>query len=412
MTPEETSADLKSRLEHLLQERRSIIESLDVAVNVSNFARCINGMGSVEAILKEAALRVRSIIAVRSICFYVIAEDQEMSFRPVHCDPAGTLDFYESEKIPLIQDRTVAWALRREKPVIVSSSDRTARIMLHALSTPTSILGLCMAELDDYNLEVLELPYYPGTERGQAETLNACFEQYGGKIDALLTIGPTEDTARRAVQRYSSAGTPVFFACDDAEGCGRIACVQADHDMAGRIAAELLSAQLSPGDAVLLCAGDAHTPSHYRMAAGFEAYLRENSVPLTLVRADGYHDKQELALRLRRTLAEDARISGAFSVSARLSVLLADAVAQMGRAGQVRVVASDLFGKTVRNMEEGLVQNILYKDPAQQGYLAARLMGDFVLRGIQPPAGVHYVESRVIFKSSLAYYRASGAVCP
>ena len=183
----------------------------------------------------------------------------------------------------------------------------------------------CMAELDDYNLEVLELPYYPGTERGQAETLNACFEQYGGKIDALLTVGPTEDTARRAVQRYSSAGTPVFFACDDAEGCGRIACVQADHDMAGRIAAELLSAQLSPGDAVLLCAGDAHTPSHYRMAAGFEAYLRENSVPLTLVRADGYHDKQELALRLRRTLAEDARISGAFSVSARLSVLLADA---------------------------------------------------------------------------------------
>ena len=95
-----------------------------------------------------------------------------------------------------------------------------------------------------------------------------------------------------------------------------------------------------------------------------------------------------------------------------MSVLLADAVAQMGRAGQVRVVASDLIGETVRNMEEGLVQNILYKDPAQQGYLAARLMGDFVLRGIQPPAGVHYVESRVIFKSSLAYYRASGAVCP
>ena len=45
-----------------------------------------------------------------------------------------------------------------------------------------------MAELDDYNLEVLELPYYPGTERGQAETLNACFEQYGGKIDALLDV--------------------------------------------------------------------------------------------------------------------------------------------------------------------------------------------------------------------------------
>lgn len=270
----------------------------------------------------------------------------------------------------------------------------------------------CMDELDDYNLEVLELPYEPGTEHGQAETLNACFEQYGGKIDALLTVGPTEDAARQTVQQYSGAGVPVFFVCDDAEGCSRIACVQADHDMAGRVAAELLSAQLAPGSAVLLCVGDAQTPSHYRMAAGFEAYLRENRVPLTLIKAEGYRNKQELALRLKQTLADNTRISGAFSVSARLSVLLADAAARAGRAGEMRIVASDLFDETVRNMEEGLVQNILYKDPAQQGYLAARLMGDFVLRGIQPTADVQYVESRVIFKSSLAYYRTSGAVCP
>ena len=120
------------------------------------------------------------------------------------------------------------------------------------------------------------------------------------------------------------------------------------------------------------------------MAAGFEAYLRENSVPLTLVRADGYHDKQG-AGAAPETDTWKTHVFPAHSASTRgWSVLLADAVAQMGRAGQVRVVASDLFGETVRNMEEGLVQNILYKDPAQQGYLAARLMGDFVLRGIQP----------------------------
>lgn len=268
----------------------------------------------------------------------------------------------------------------------------------------------CMAELDDYNLELVELPYYPATPNGQAEILDACFARYDGKIDALLTLGPTEDDARRAVRRYSGAGVPVFFACDDAEGCGRAACVQADYDMTGRVAAELLSSQLRPGSAVLLCAGDAQTPSHYRMAAGFEAYLRENSVPLTLVTIDGYRDKQALTARLEQTLAGNPSITGACSVSARLSVLLADAVARAGRAGQVRVVASDLFRETVRNMEEGLVQNILYKDPAQQAYLAARLMGDCVLRGTQPPAEVQYVESRVIFQSSLAYYRASGSI--
>ena len=86
----------------------------------------------------------------------------------------------------------------------------------------------------------------------------------------------------------------------------------------------------------------------------------------------------------------------------------------LGRASLIQSVDSaHLLAAIEREAAKaGLVQNILYKDPAQQGYLAARLMGDFVLRGIQPPAGVHYVESRVIFKSSLAYYRASGAVCP
>ena len=159
MTPELDAGELERRLEHLMQERRAIIESLDVAVNIGNFARCINGLDSVEAILKEATVRVRTIISVHSICFY-IAEEEEMNFRLVHCEPADAADFFETEKIPLIQDRTIAWTLRREKPVIVSSSDRTKRILLNALATPTRILGLCMAELDD-SQDLDEVAPYP-----------------------------------------------------------------------------------------------------------------------------------------------------------------------------------------------------------------------------------------------------------
>ncbi|MGN0994339.1 MAG: LacI family DNA-binding transcriptional regulator, partial [Butyricicoccus sp.] len=121
-----------------------------------------------------------------------------------------------------------------------------------------------IAELADYNLEVVELPYYAGTVNDQAAELEACYERYGGEIDALITIGHFNAACRQVVQRYTDHGIPVFLACDDTPDCGRIACVQADYDITGRIVAELISSQLPAGSAVLLCAGDALIPSHFR----------------------------------------------------------------------------------------------------------------------------------------------------
>lgn len=261
-----------------------------------------------------------------------------------------------------------------------------------------------MAELDGYHLKIIEQTYATGTEDGQCAALTACREQCGGQLDALLTIGPVDERARRAVRRYADAGVPVFFACDDAADCGRIACVQADYDMTGRLAAELLSSQLAQGGAVLLCAGDPHIPSHRQAADAFEAYLRETRAPLLPLRVDGYADPPETARRIAQALAGGAQVRGAFSVSARLSVLLMEAVSAAGLSGRVRVIASDLFEQTAEGLRQGLVSNILYKDPARQAYLAARLMTEYLLRGAVPEEPVQYVESRVIFGSSLAYY--------
>ena len=43
-----------------------------------------------------------------------------------------------------------------------------------------------MAELHDYNIEIVELPYYPGTEHDQSEVLFSYYENYQGEIDALI----------------------------------------------------------------------------------------------------------------------------------------------------------------------------------------------------------------------------------
>lgn len=260
-------------------------------------------------------------------------------------------------------------------------------------------------ELGDYNIEVVELPYYAGTPNDQSAELAACYRRYDGEIDALITVGHFNAECKEVVRSYSDHGIPVFLACDDTPDCGRIACVQADYNVTGRIVAELMASQLPTGSTVLLCAGDVLIPSHYRTVLGFEDYLRENRVDLNVLKINGYANEQELRSRLVEELVNRKDITGAFSVSARLSVLLADEIAALSKADTIRVIASDLFEETIRNMEIGTVKNIIYKDPEQQAYLATKIMSDYLLKAEKPLTDIQYVESRVIFKSSLGMYR-------
>lgn len=259
-------------------------------------------------------------------------------------------------------------------------------------------------ELGDYNLDVVELSYYPGTAQDQCTVLERCFQQYSGTIDALLTVGHFDAACKDVVRTYSGKGIPVFLACDDTEDCGRVACVQGNYDMTGRMTAELLSSQLLPGSTVFLCTGDKHIPSHYQTVEGFEHYLGESAAKLNLVKIDGYADEEEFRSRLRQLLTDCSGTGGAFSVSARLSVILAEEVESLSKAGDIRVVASDLFRETIDYMERGVVRNIVYKNPAQQAYQAAKVMTDYVLKAYKCEAEIQYVESLIIFRSSLDMY--------
>ena len=263
----------------------------------------------------------------------------------------------------------------------------------------------CIGEMEGFNLEVVELPYYPETSSDQANELLTCYERYNGEIDALVTVGHFDAKCKSVVKKYVDHGIPVFLACDDTPDCGRIACVQANYDITGRITAELMASQLPENSAVLLCAGDVLIPSHYQTVIGFEEYMKENRPDLQILKVNGYYNSDELTSRLGHTLDTRTDIASAFGVSARLSVLLARLIVERGLEKKIRIVASDLFAETAANMEKGIVQNIIFKDPEQQAYMATRVMCDQLFKAQKPLSEVQYVESRIIFRSGLDMYR-------
>lgn len=275
------------------------------------------------------------------------------------------------------------------------------------------------AEESALNLALLE---YPFAEGQQAAALAAALGEPPGppsaappdpggipprRPDGLLTLGlaSTDPAPRAALEHCAALGLPVVLACDDAPGCPRFACVQANYDTVGRLGAELLSGQLAPGSTVLLLSGDEDTPSHAGVARGFSAYLAEHGSPLRVISLPGYRGTAALGPRLRQLLAQTP-VAGAISATSRGSVLLAQAIREAGLTGRVRLVGSDIFPENIASMRAGVMHNILYKNPRMQARQAAKLLVQRLLQPDTPPptAAQTEVEAQVIFRSGLYLY--------
>lgn len=258
-------------------------------------------------------------------------------------------------------------------------------------------------EIHDYNLEIIELPYR-NEPNGQSEELEAAWRRYEGGIDGLITLGRADEQGSRVIGRYVDAGVPVVLACDDLKDSGRLCCVQANYDVTGRMASELLYSQLSSGDKVLLCAGDVIVPSHYKTVEGFDAYLAEHPHKIEAFKLYGYANEDEVRLRMSELLQNDPKIAAVFGVTARGSVLAASLLRELNLTERVRLIASDLFSENIKNMRDGVAHNILFKNPYRQSFLAAKILSDYLIKGEKPPQETRYVDSIMIFRSNLSMY--------
>lgn len=72
------------------------------------------------------------------------------------------------------------------------------------------------------------------------------------------------------------------------------------------------------------------------------------------------------------------------------------------------MIANDLFEESVEALKDRTFTNIVYKDPARQAYLAAKMLCEYLVKGIRPQEAVKKVEIALIFKSNVNYYWKHG----
>lgn len=261
-----------------------------------------------------------------------------------------------------------------------------------------------MEEKHDYNIEIIELPY-SNAFSGQGPELQAVLARYNNEIDGLITVGHLEDErGQQAIRQFIELGIPVMLVCDDIKDCGRMGCVQANYDVTGRLVAELLSSQVPAGSSILTVAGDILVTAHQRIVQGFDSYLSENQIDLNTIKVYGSQNENDIAMQLRQHLQNNPKISAVYSVNARSSVTMANVIKELGLAGRLKVIGSDLFDENIKHMQDGVLNNIIFKNPYKQGYIATKLLLERLIKGDQPIQDVQYVESVLLFKSNLSMY--------
>ncbi len=147
---------LEERVAFLSEELYAAMGALDMALGLSAFPSTIVTLRDRDAVLRETEEKIQTLVRFKATAFYLVDGD-DASFFLARCTPEDRREFFEREKVPLVEDRTIAWALGRRRAVIVGATAGGEQLLLHALATSTGVMGFFFGVLGQRKHEIPDL---------------------------------------------------------------------------------------------------------------------------------------------------------------------------------------------------------------------------------------------------------------
>lgn len=261
-----------------------------------------------------------------------------------------------------------------------------------------------LQETDRFNISVLEAPYLPAPGANGA-VLRELYEAHAEDLDGILTIAiEQDDEASFFLHKFAQKGVSVVLLGSDLYPDARFCCVKTYDEMAGSLAAELLTGfALSPEPQKIILTGD-YGPlgkqDQYFNAQGFRQYLAQAAPHYEVLSIHG-PDAEEVQQKICATLRQNPDIFAIYSCNARYTVRMADAVAALGLQGRVRLIGNDCFEESIALLRNGQLRAIIDKKIARQSYLGMRVLFDYLMKSEYPPQDTIYVHPEVVLRSNV-----------
>lgn len=248
--------------------------------------------------------------------------------------------------------------------------------------------------------------YYPLIPGQHGETLRDVYENHLTDIDGLITIGVNRNESSYFIQKIHGAGIPVVIVGSDSYPGACLCCVKAYDEMAGSLAAQLITAFLPrefSGTIILTGnpVGEAAMPDQYNNLAGFQEQIA-STAPSVSLRSAYCFEIGDLERILPPLLEGGAMPFAMYSSSARHTVQMCKTICDLGLQGQVRLVGNDKFPESEALLQKGILTAVIDKKVSYQAFKAAEVLMNYLSKGQYPSSSTIYVRPEILMKSNLA----------
>lgn len=183
------------------------------------------------------------------------------------------------------------------------------------------------------------------------------------------------------MRRASRAKVPVVCVSTDAPDTGRVAVVSIDTLASGALAADLVGRFCSGKGKVAATLSALSINEHAEKISAFRSTLASLHPQMKFLETIEDHDVESEAYdKCRRLFAAHADLSAMY-ITTEASIPVVEAARDAGIAGQLSIIATDLFPKLVDELRSGNVAATIYQRPRTQGRFAFQVLYDYLIEG-------------------------------
>ena len=253
------------------------------------------------------------------------------------------------------------------------------------------------SELADYGVTVEKIRF----DLHSAEQMQACLRGLIGAGFDGLAINAAGQAETEDIDQLVNAGIPVVTFNTDALGSKRLFYIGSNTRESGRMAGELLSMLLGGEGYVTVLGNFARTMPFLERFGGFIEYMQSGQTQLTVypcMECGG--DAGEIGASLETLLSHMPELKGIFCTGYSSTIGTVNALKRLNRR-DIRLIGYDLTDETVDALRDGWCDMLLYQEPFEQGYQAARLLARHLLNDWLPRQTQLYLDTQIVVRSNM-----------
>ncbi len=187
--------------------------------------------------------------------------------------------------------------------------------------------------------------------------------------------------------------------------CHRFCYVGADSFLEGRACGEAMGDALGGRGQVAVVTSNYSASGPELRRKGFNSAIHEKFPGIEIVATEEGTELPDMAYQKARELLQKyPYIQGLYVTVGATPQVVARAVSEAGRQGQIKIVCHDLVDETMRYLQEGFISATLGQDPFAQGHEPVIYLYNYVAAGWRPPAPRMLTELDVVTRENYHHF--------